>query len=89
LATPLEVLIWLTCDRWFDSETHRAENKPQLDRANSNDTTWLVTASWEQLALVTDHWFHLRLLSCADRGLELQTPQHSISGRTIVLAEND
>src|SRR5579883_1952740 len=49
-------LLWLIiCDLWFDSESHRAENKPHLHRANSNDTAWLVTAPWEQLTLVTDH----------------------------------
>ena len=58
--TPLEVLIWLIddCDLWFNSESDRAEIKPQFDRANSNDTAWLVTAPWEQLALVSDHRFH-------------------------------
>lgn len=61
-------LLWLIiCDLWFDSESHRAENKPHLHRANSNDTAWLVTAPWEQLTLVTDHRFHWPLLSCAKR----------------------
>jgi hypothetical protein len=68
LVTALEVLIWLIDDRdlWFDSESHRAKNKPHLHRANSNNTAWLVTAPWEQLALETDNWFHDLLLSLVE-----------------------
>ncbi len=58
-----DLLAFITCDLWFNSESHPAEIKPQLYRANSNDTAWLVTAPWEQLALVTDHRFHWSLLS--------------------------
>jgi hypothetical protein len=51
----------------FNSESLRAEIKPHFHRAHSNDTAWFVTAPWEQLALVTDHRFHWRLLSCPNR----------------------
>jgi hypothetical protein len=50
---------FIHCDLWFHSEAHRAKNEVQLRRwFDSDDTIWFVALAKEQLALVTDDWFH-------------------------------
>jgi hypothetical protein len=50
---------FMCCDLWFHSEAHRAKNEVQLRRRlDSDDTIWFVALAKEQLALMTDDWFH-------------------------------
>ena len=44
-------------DLRFDAEAHRAEDKVQLPRLDS-DTVWFVAPAKEQLALISKNWFH-------------------------------
>jgi hypothetical protein len=45
---------------WFDAKSfRRAKNNVQFrDRAEAQETIWFVALAKEQLALVTDDWFH-------------------------------
>jgi len=44
-------------DLRFQSETHRAEDKVQLRRLDS-DTIWFVALAKEQLALIAENGLH-------------------------------
>jgi len=45
-------------DLWFQTETHRAKDKIQLRRSDSDDTIQFVAPVKEQLALMAENRLH-------------------------------
>jgi hypothetical protein len=50
-------ITFIDFDLRFHTEAHRAKDKVQLRRLDS-DTIWFVAPAKEQLALIADNWLH-------------------------------